>query len=54
WRFYPFLLAASGQMAWQICTVDLSSRAECNRKFVSNKWFGALVYSGILFGKLAS
>ncbi|KAF5177463.1 4-hydroxybenzoate octaprenyltransferase [Thalictrum thalictroides] len=53
WPFYPFLLAASGQMAWQICTVDLSSRADCNRKFVSNKWFGALVYSGILFGKLA-
>ncbi|PIA41799.1 hypothetical protein AQUCO_02200314v1 [Aquilegia coerulea] len=54
WPFYPFLMAASGQMAWQIWTVDLSSRADCNRKFVSNKWFGALVYSGILFGKLAS
>ncbi|PIA27865.1 hypothetical protein AQUCO_07400002v1 [Aquilegia coerulea] len=54
WPFYPFLMAASGQMAWQIWTVDLSSRADCNRKFVSNKWFGALVYSGILFGRLAS
>lgn len=54
WPFYPFLMAASGQLAWQIWTVDLSSRADCNKKFVSNKWFGALVFSGILFGKLAS
>nr|CAD1830700.1 unnamed protein product [Ananas comosus var. bracteatus] len=54
WPFYPFLIAASGQLAWQILTVDLSNRADCNRKFVSNKWFGALVFSGILFGRLAS
>ncbi|CAD5190783.1 unnamed protein product [Musa acuminata subsp. malaccensis] len=54
WPFYPFLVAAAGQLGWQILTVDLSNRADCNRKFVSNKWFGALVFSGILFGRLAS
>ncbi|KAL3824823.1 hypothetical protein ACJIZ3_020852 [Penstemon smallii] len=54
WPYYTFLLAASGQLAWQIWTVDLSSRADCNRKFVSNKWFGAIVCSGILFGRLLS
>ncbi|KAI3982254.1 hypothetical protein MKX01_026227 [Papaver californicum] len=54
WPFYASLMAASGQLAWQIWTVDLSSRADCNRKFVSNKWFGAIVYSGILFGRLAT
>ncbi|CAM0884689.1 unnamed protein product [Alopecurus aequalis] len=52
--YYPFLTAAAAQLAWQISTVDLSDRADCNRKFVSNKWFGALVFSGILFGRLAS
>ncbi|KAL2492709.1 4-hydroxybenzoate polyprenyltransferase [Abeliophyllum distichum] len=52
WPYYTFLLAASGQLAWQILTVDLSSRADCNRKFVSNKWFGALVFTGILCGRL--
>ncbi|KAK3420536.1 hypothetical protein EUGRSUZ_G01369 [Eucalyptus grandis] len=46
--------AASGHIVWQILTVDLSCRADCNRKFVSNKWFGALVFGGILFGKLAT
>lgn len=54
WPYYPFLMTASGQLWWQIQTVDLSNRADCNKKFVSNKWFGALVFSGILFGRLAS
>lgn len=54
WPYYVFLATASGQLAWQIFTVDLSSRADCNRKFVSNKWFGAIVCSGILFGRFLS
>lgn len=52
WLYYAFLMGASGQLAWQILTVDLSNRADCNRKFVSNKWFGALVFTGILLGRL--
>lgn len=32
WPFYPFLVAAAGQLGWQILTVDLSNRADCNRK----------------------
>ncbi|KAJ1264805.1 hypothetical protein BS78_08G029800 [Paspalum vaginatum] len=54
WAYYPFLAAAAGHLAWQIFTVDLSNRLDCNRKFVSNKWFGALVLGGILCGMLAS
>ena len=34
WPYYAFLAAASGQLGWQIWTVDLSSRADCNRKYV--------------------
>ncbi|RAL47610.1 hypothetical protein DM860_011348 [Cuscuta australis] len=52
WPYYAFLVAATYQLAWQIWTVDLSSRADCSRKFVSNKWFGALIFSGILFGRV--
>ncbi|KAK1435928.1 hypothetical protein QVD17_01701 [Tagetes erecta] len=52
--YYAFLAAASGQLAWQIWTVDISSAADCSRKFVSNKWFGALVFGGILMGRLSS
>ncbi|KAK8569687.1 hypothetical protein V6N13_046734 [Hibiscus sabdariffa] len=54
WPYYAFLAAASGQMAWQIWTVNLTCRADCNRKFVSNKWFGAIIFSGILFGRVFS
>ncbi|XP_006664985.3 4-hydroxybenzoate polyprenyltransferase, mitochondrial [Oryza brachyantha] len=54
WPYYPFLAAASAQLAWQISTVDLSDRQDCNRKFVSNKWFGALVFGGVLCGRLVS
>uniref|UniRef100_A0A0D9X6N4 4-hydroxybenzoate polyprenyltransferase, mitochondrial n=1 Tax=Leersia perrieri TaxID=77586 RepID=A0A0D9X6N4_9ORYZ len=43
WPYYPFLAAASVQLAWQISTVHLSDRLDCNRKFESNKWFGALI-----------
>ncbi|XP_051121627.1 4-hydroxybenzoate polyprenyltransferase, mitochondrial [Andrographis paniculata] len=52
WPFYMFLSAASLHLTWQIVTVDLSNRADCNRKFVSNEWFGAIVCGGVLFGRL--
>ncbi|KAL6187222.1 hypothetical protein ACLB2K_043337 [Fragaria x ananassa] len=54
WPYYALLAVASGQLAWQIWTVDLSSRIDCNRKFVSNKWFGGIICSGILLGRLSS
>ncbi|KAH7514250.1 hypothetical protein FEM48_Zijuj11G0068800 [Ziziphus jujuba var. spinosa] len=34
WPYYVFLAGASGHLAWQIWTVDLSSRADCNSKSV--------------------
>lgn len=54
WPYYACLAVASGHLTWQIWTVNLSCRADCNRKFVSNKWFGAIVFSGILLGRLTS
>ncbi|XP_009338363.2 4-hydroxybenzoate geranyltransferase 2 isoform X1 [Pyrus x bretschneideri] len=54
WPYYAFLGVAFGQLAWQISTVDLSCPADCNRKFVSNKWFGAIMFIAILFGRLSS
>ena len=54
WPYYAFLGAASGHLGWQIWTVDLCSRSDCNRKFVSNKWYGAIIFGGILAGRLSS
>lgn len=43
--------AAAGHLAWQIGTVDLQNGADCMRKFISNKWFGAIIFGGIVLGK---
>ncbi|CAM6035956.1 unnamed protein product [Sphagnum compactum] len=53
WPFYVGVAGAAGHLAWQVSTVDIHSRVDCNSKFVSNKWLGALVFTGIIFGKLA-
>lgn len=54
WPFYALLAAASGHIAWQIWDVDLSNPEDCFRKFASNKWFGGIVFSAILFGRFLS
>ncbi|CDP14883.1 unnamed protein product [Coffea canephora] len=54
WPFYGLLAAASGHLAWQIWDVDLSNPADCSRKFVSNIWFGAIVFGAVLCGRLFS
>ncbi|CAN6914254.1 unnamed protein product [Brassica oleracea] len=51
WQYYASLVAASGHLGWQIGTADLSSRTDCSRKFVSNKWFGAIIFSGVVLGR---
>ncbi|CAL9226607.1 unnamed protein product [Arabidopsis halleri] len=51
WQYYASLAAASGQLGWQIGTADFSSGADCSRKFVSNKWFGAIIFSGVVLGR---
>lgn len=33
WQYYASLAAASGQLGWQIGTADLSSGADCSRKY---------------------
>ncbi|KAJ7959627.1 4-hydroxybenzoate polyprenyltransferase, mitochondrial [Quillaja saponaria] len=52
WPYYVCLAAAAGHLAWQIWTVDLSSGDDCSNKFVSNQWFGAIVFAGTLVGRL--
>ena len=50
--YYAAVAAAACHYAWQLSTVDLDSRQECLAKFVSNKWFGGIVFSGIVLDKL--
>ena len=50
--FYASLVAAGAHLAWQIRTVNLADRQDCMNKFMSNKWFGAVLFSGIVADKL--
>ena len=50
--YYAGVAAAAAHMAWQIHAVDLDDRADCMAKFVSNKWLGALVFSGAVADRL--
>ncbi|EKX39470.1 hypothetical protein GUITHDRAFT_158409 [Guillardia theta CCMP2712] len=51
----PYAVGVAGaavHMAWQIRTVDLDNTMDCMQKFVSNKWVGAIIFSGIVIDKL--
>ena len=50
--FYASLACAAGHLAWQIRAVDLDSREDCMAKFVSNRDFGAILFTGIVLDKL--
>lgn len=50
--FYAGAAGAAAHLAWQIRTVDLDSGADCHAKFVSNAWYGALPFAGILADRL--
>ena len=50
--YYAGVSAAACHYSWQLTDVDLDSRQDCLAKFVSNKWFGVLVFTGIVADKL--
>lgn len=50
--YYAGVAACAAHLGWQVGTVDLDSPADCHAKFVSNAWFGALLFSGILADRL--
>ena len=50
--YYAGVAAAACHYSWQLIDVNLDSRQDCLAKFVSNKWFGAIVFSGIVADKL--
>ncbi|KAI9266045.1 P-loop containing nucleoside triphosphate hydrolase protein [Sporodiniella umbellata] len=45
--FYAGVLATAAHLAWQLKTVDYNQPADCWKKFKSNTWTGAILWSGI-------
>ncbi|XP_078161287.1 4-hydroxybenzoate geranyltransferase 2-like [Carex rostrata] len=52
WPFYLSMIPAFGHLLWQIYSVDLSNGFDCLMKFLSNKWFGAIVMAGMVLGRI--
>jgi 4-hydroxybenzoate polyprenyltransferase len=50
--FWPGLLLAVAQLAWQAACVDIDNPADCLAKFRSNRFVGWLVFAGIVAGHL--
>ncbi|CAO1622563.1 unnamed protein product [Parajaminaea phylloscopi] len=46
--FTAALGLAAGHLTWQLYTLDLASRADCWRKFVSNQHVGLIIFLGLL------
>ncbi len=54
WPFYVVAAAAGVQLAWQAAQVNTDSPADCLAKFISNKWFGAIIFAAIVAGRLTA
>eukprot|EP00128_Syssomonas_multiformis_P003979 Colp12_sorted_trinity150504_noHs@16971 len=52
WPFYTSVALGAGHLAWQLRTVDLNNTQDCMSKFISNKWYGLLILSGIIAGNM--
>ena len=46
--YYAAVAASAAHQAWQISAVDLNNGTDCMAKFVSNKWYGGILYVGIV------
>lgn len=52
WPFWLSTGVAGGHLAWQIMGADLNDSADLARRFDSNKWLGAVVFAGIVGGRM--
>eukprot|EP00898_Chlorokybus_atmophyticus_P003277 jgi/Chlat1/3950/Chrsp26S04035 len=52
WPFYAAVAAGGAHLGWQVATVNIHNRDDCAAKFASNKWFGAVICTGAVLGRL--
>lgn len=50
--YHAAVAASAAHQAWQILSTNLDDGPDCMRKFVSNKWYGAIMYGGIVADRL--
>ena len=52
WTFYPALLPAAAQLAWQVVTLDIHDPKNCLVRFKSGRDFGLLLFAAIVVGQV--
>jgi hypothetical protein len=52
--FATVLGGGSAHLIWQLATLRVHDARDCAAKFVSNKWFGAIVFAAIVADRLAA
>ncbi|VDM51885.1 unnamed protein product [Angiostrongylus costaricensis] len=50
WPYYLALAGTAAQLTWQVGTVNIDDTSDCWRKFKSNQWIGAVLFTGIVAG----
>jgi len=50
--FYSSMIIALAHLMWQVRTVNLDNPTDCMNKFRSNKYFGWIVFTGIIMEKM--
>lgn len=50
--YYASVIGCGIHLAWQISSVDLDNGDDCMQKFISNKWYGGMLFAGIASDKL--
>jgi 4-hydroxybenzoate polyprenyltransferase len=54
WPFYMGVALGAFHLVWQIKTLNIKDKSDCLSKFISNKWFGTIIFMGILLNKFVS
>lgn len=52
WPYFASLVIAASHLYWQVKTVDIHNKENCLKKFVANKWFGAIIFAGVVASRL--
>jgi 4-hydroxybenzoate polyprenyltransferase len=50
--FHLFLIIGTIQLYWQANTVDFNLRSDCMAKFSSNRYYGLIIFTGVMLGKI--
>lgn len=50
--YYAGVLGVGAHLGHQVSTLDIRNGPDCMAKFTSNKWLGAVLFSGIVLDKL--